>query len=268
MIDYKAIREELNRILQYERMNKSFWNKTTSDKTPVKKEVTRKDGTTFMQTFYTKIKNLFSKPTSDKPTPLYPGSFATIEDAEAVLGKPYEDGALEEWYDQIRPASKHAIKQYSGYWYSDINGVERGSILKSDLDSRTYSQIRQYSQLIEQALNKYELKQDVVLHRQVGEHMLSLFQRAFKSPDKLFIDDGFFSTTAVKNSVRRHNSIDLVIKVPKGKGRGAYIKYLSDHPFENEFLINSHSVFTVDNVSQVNGRWQVELSWKNHMEVI
>lgn len=261
MIDHRIIRAALNEILQRE-IKKSFWNKT--GKIPVKKEVNRKDGTSFMETFYTAIKKLFSKPQSSSPE-LYPGSFKDIDEAEAVLGTPKDfDGALAKWYDQIKPVHKDAIRKYSGFWYSDINGVERGKILKHDVSPAIYSQIRRYSQLIEEALNNYELKQDVVLYRQVSEDMLS----AFQSSNKLFIEDGFFSTTAVKNSVSRHNSIDLVVKVPKGKGRGAYIKYLSDHPFENEFLLNSHSVFSVDDIKKVNDRWQVVLTWKKRMEVI
>lgn len=64
------------------------------------------------------------------------------------------------------------------------------------------------------------------------------------------------------DSFRRSDSIDLVVKVPKGRGRGAYIRHLSKYPRENEFLLNNHSVFSVDNIKQVDGRWQVELTWK------
>lgn len=264
MIDHIAIRAELNKILQHEQMTKAFWNKL--GKTPVKKEVTRKNGTSFMETFYTTVKKLF-KP-SDKPAPLYPGSFTTIEAAETVLGKPHEpNGALTDWYDNIRMNHKEAIRQYSGYWYGDINGLERGTLTKLNFDEQTYSQIRRYTKLLEEALDKYELKRDIVVHRQVSDDMLPLFKQSFQSPNKLFMENGFFSTTAVKNSVSQHGSIDLVVKVPKGKGRGAYIKYLSDHPSENEFLLNSHAIFTVDGVKKVGDRWQVELTWKKRMKV-
>ena len=259
MIDHVAIRAELDEILQSE-MRKSFWSK--AGKTPVEKEVHRKDGTSFMETFYTAVKKIF-KPSGKTPEPLYPGSFATEEEAEKVLGKPHEPGALSDWYDQISSRHKQAIKQYSGFWYSKINGLKRGTMLKTDMDSQDYAETRHCSKLIEEALEKYELKQDIVVHRQVSKDMLPQFQNS-----KLFMDSGFFSTTVVKDSVNRHNSIDLVVKVPKGKGRGAYIKYLSDHPFEKEFLINSHSVFNIDSVKKIDGRYRVELTWVSRMEVI
>lgn len=267
MIDHIAIRAELNKILQHEQMTKAFWNKL--GKTPVKKEVTRKNGTSFMETFYTTVKKLF-KPSDDKPSdepaPLYPGSFTNIEAAESVLGKPHEPGALSEWNDQLKQTHKEAIRRYSGFWYSQVNGLERGQLTKSDMTDGIYSQIRQCSRLLEEALDKYKLKQNIVVHRQVSDNMLPQFQQAFQSPDKLFIENGFFSTTVIKNSVRIHDSIDLVVKVPKGNGRGAYIKYLSNHPGENEFLINNHSIFTVDDIKKVNDRWQVVMSWKNRLE--
>lgn len=262
MIDHTTIKAELTEVLHRE-ITKSLWSKlTSSNKVPVKKTVTRKDGTTFTETFYTAVKQLFSKP--EKTAELYPGSFANVDEAEKVLGKPNFPGPLDDWNDQIAPKHKHAIKQYTGFWSSKINGIERGSIFKTDLNPQEYNQARQYSSLIEEALDKYELKQDIVVHRQVSKSLLSELQA---SKGSLFIDSGFLSTTVVKDSVDRQDSIDMVIKVPKGKGRGAYIKHLSEHPFENEFLINSHSVYTVDNVKKVNGRWQVELTWSSRLEV-
>ena len=245
--DIAAIHSLIDQAASHAELTKSFWSKL--GKIPVKKEVTRKDGTSFLETFYTAVKKMFHS--SDEPAPLYPGSFKTIDEAESVFGRPYESGALSDWYDQIRMNHKEAIRQYSGFWYSNINEMERGNMLKQDVTPAIYNQTRQYSKLLEEALGKYELKQDIVVHRQVSESMLSQFQRSFQSSGKLFIEDGFFSTTAIKGSVNRRNSIDLVVKVPKGTGRGAYIKYLSDHPFENEFLINSHSVFTVDDVKKL-----------------
>lgn len=196
--------------------------------------------------------------------PLYPGSFADIPTSETVLGSD-KQGEAKNWADNLSGDHHHAIKEYSGYWYLNINGLNRGTKSKSDLSPMDYSKARRYESLLEDALDKYNLKQDIVVHRQVSHSMLNEFQKSLQSPDKLFVDHGFFSTTVVKNSFYRNGYIDLVIKVPKGKGRGAYIKYLSKYPKENEFLINSHSIFTVDEINKVNNRWQVVLSWKKRL---
>lgn len=307
MIDYKAIHQELQRILQ----------KSHPGQIPVEKEVSRQ-GTDYMQTYWTTPKKVTPKKSAPqkqydddddevdiaalaatlkegwknkqnqpfKPQhkkhdasqsqkspvpsknsgPLYPGSFVDIDAAESVLGTS-KHGEVKRWKSILTGDHQHAINEYSGLWYLTINGLNRGTKLKSNISPTNYSKARRYESLIEDALDKYELKQDIVVHRQVSYGMLDEFKKASQSPDKLFIDHGFFSTTVVKNSFYRDGYIDLVIKVPKGKGRGAYIKELSRYPKENEFLINSHSVFTVDEVKKVNGKWQVVLTWKKRMKV-
>lgn len=266
MIDYKAIRLELQQALMKSKQGKK------QEKVPVQKTVKRKNtGKTFMQTFYVNPQDIQNAGRSGgygaidaspaKRTTLYPGSFADLKEAEAVLGAPGDPkGALEIWHNKLGNDESGAVNAYTGFWFNSINGLLRKT-LKHPLDAKTLSQVKRYTHLLEGALDKYVLKKDVVLHRQVGMHMLSEFQQKFVSGEKTYYDPGFFSTTAIQDSFKRPNTIDLVIKVPAGKGRGAWVKYLSRYPKENEFLINNHSEFTIDNIRQVDGRWQVELTW-------
>ena len=253
MIDYKAIREELNKAIALSKQH-------SSQKVPIQQQVHRKNGTTFMQTFY---KVPMGSPVPSQQTGRrqsdYPGAFSSRQAAEQVLGAAGDpNGAYEVWKNKLSKDHFEAIKQYTGRWFRIINGILRDTLVPS-FDE--YLKADEYIPLVEQALDKYELKQDVVLHRQVEDKMLPLFQKAFKSPDKLFVDEGFFSTTAVMDSFKKRNGMDLIVKVPKGKGRGAWVQPLSRYPHENEFLLNNHSIFTVNKIEQVNGRWRVELTW-------
>ena len=179
-----------------------------------------------------------------------------------MLGAPGDpNGTYEVWKSKLSKNHLEALKQYTGRWFRLINGYARGLLKETDMTPTEFDKVKEYTPLVEQALDEYELKQDVVLHRQVNEaDMLPIFQRSLKSPDKIFVDEGFFSTTAVMDSFKKRNGMDLIVKVPKEKGRGAWVQPLSKYPHENEFLLNNHSIFTVDKIEQVNGRWRVELA--------
>lgn len=283
MIDYKTIRLHLQEILK-----RMLVKSAPPGEIPVVKWVyNQKTGSHYPVTYYTNPNQ--SKPSHSgktKPninlppmsqyimgesqpprTSSYPGSFRTEEDAEKVLGAPGDaTGELEKWYKQINEDHKNAIKQYTGMWYRTMNGLNRKTIKPSTISPQDLSRVRRWAKLIEEAISKYVLKQDIVVHRQVNQDMLPLLQKSFQSPDKLFIEPGFFSTTPIIDSFKRSNTIDIVIKVPKGKGRGAWIKYLSKYPKEREFLINSYSTFTVDSIQKINGKWKVEMTWVGRME--
>lgn len=212
----------------------------------------------------------YQKPSTSRQSPrkaTYPGSFPDLAAAENVLGRKGDpNGPFEIWHNILTKDCVDAIYHYTGIFYKMMNGLARGTIKESDLSPSDVKLAKKYTDLLEQALNEYELKSDVVLHRQVNAtDMLPKFQKAFASPDKLFIDEGFFSATPVMDSFNKFNGMDLIIKVPAGKGRGAWIKHLSRFPHENEFLLNNYSMFTVDDIKKVNGRWQVVLTWKGRM---
>lgn len=268
MIDYRAIQQQLQRLLEAERR---LWKSAPHPgEVPVVREVhNQKTGATYPETYYTKP----HQPTAPHPgkrppaRDAYPGSFANEAAAEKVLGTPGDaNGELEKWYKHLTEDHKHAILQYTGRWYMTMNGLNRKTLNPGTIPPQDLSKARRWMKLIEEALSTYVLKQDVVLHRQVKQDMLPLFQKSFKSPDRLFTEPGFFSSTPVIDSFRRPNTIDLVVKVPKGKGRGAWIKYLSKYPREREFLLNSYSTFTVDSIQKIDGKWRVELTYVGRME--
>ena len=109
---------------------------------------------------------------------------------------------------------------------------------------------------IESAISKFDLKDNIVVYRRADISFLNYFEKILQSGG-IFKDDGFISTTTLKIG-SSEEEIEIVIKVPKGKGYGAYIAPMSACPEECEFLLNRGTLFKVRDINKNDfGNFQV-----------
>lgn len=160
------------------------------------------------------------------------------------------------WMSGLTDNMKSAVTMYTKGLDRLANGLLRGTSHDS-YSADTMRKLHNAISTLEQALDRFELKDDIVVHRKASSSLLADFT---KSPDGVWMDDGFTSTSTVKGSFSGHidgGTIDIVIKVPKGKGRGAWVSPVSHFPHENEFLLNRGSMFKV---TAIRGS-TVEMTW-------
>ena len=111
---------------------------------------------------------------------------------------------------------------------------------------------------IESAINKFDLKDNIIVYRRADISLLNYFEKILQSGG-IFQDDGFTSCTTLKIG-STDTDIEIVITVPKGKGYGAYIAPMSDFPEECEFLLNRGTLFKVRDINKNNfGNFEIDV---------
>lgn len=172
----------------------------------------------------------------------------------------YSQSAYGIWNDGLSTDESLSIGDYSSDTYSAINGYCRGEmtekmVRKWDVSSRL--PIEQEISHIENAINRFDLQDNIKVFRTCETDVLE----SMGGIGSAFKDNGFVSTTIYDKSVAS-GTVDIVINVPKGTGRGAWIQPLSGSPDENEFLLQRGSVFEVTGITKHdNGRTTVEMTW-------
>ena len=155
-------------------------------------------------------------------------------------------------WDNLSENERHAIKAYTGPFYSDINGLLRmPDGYKTEYDEK---QIRGLIDSCEKALSKSQLKEDTILHRGIGS-TTTLCKLVGGSPDDLknpdflsskigsFItEDGFCSTGGSTEDAWA--GVKMHIVAPKGT-RGMYVDPISAMKGEHECLLQRGTTFEI-----------------------
>lgn len=177
--------------------------------------------------------------------------------AETLLG--YGNGGeTDKWMNSLDKDERDSIEVYTDSWYVKINEVSR----EKDVHSMYYEDVVN----IHKALNKSVLTHNIVVHRGDDGGAFGIkndmsredFTKAMKSKEGTMVKFGNFISTSPTRPWNRR--IAYHINVPKGKGRGAYIKGLSSHMSEHEYLLNNNLKYRIDKVS-------ISDSYSNHAEV-
>ena len=150
------------------------------------------------------------------------------------------------WASSITENMKTAVNMYTHGLDRLANGLLRRTdkSYPPDITRKLNTTI----DVLEKALDQFELKDDIIVHRKASASMLADF---VKSPNGVWQDDGFTSTSTVKGSFSgkiEGGVLDITIKVPKGKGRGAWVSPMSHFPNENEFLLNRGTLFKIESI--------------------
>lgn len=149
------------------------------------------------------------------------------------------DKSVKEWRGAITTKEDNAVYEYTGDLYDPLNGALRG--IKGYGDPSSFdTEIQE----LDSALSKFNLTRNISVYRGVSS-------AAFGGGDipevgTILQDKGYMSTT-VKKSVAAtfDKGYILKINVPKGKGRGAYVRSISQYSNEHEFLMKRSSKLKV-----------------------
>lgn len=176
------------------------------------------------------------------------------------------DLSYQQWRKQINSSEKKEIQGYTGSGYVPINGVLRETI--NPTPEAKLAHLAEAKQ-ISSAISKFELLDNIVVFRGVNLDAFGLsggddiFSTATEKGMKAlvgttFVDKGFMSTSAVKSAAFNSKDAKISINVPKGKGRGAWVKPLSTYSHENEFLLQKGSGLKITKVEKVGGHWEIQ----------
>lgn len=192
--------------------------------------------------------------------------YAYLESANKALGFG-NGGETDKWMAGLSGDESSAFKYYTRRGYSKINNS-----LRRDKEIDPNSPLGKKINAMDNAINRYDLKEPIVFHRAIDGKMLGL-----KKPDmeKLFYggdnrdalkviqskvgqvvyDKGYASSSAARDaSWGSFNPIMCHIKTPAGKGIGAYLSGLSSYGSrESEFLFGRRSGFKITGASVKNG---------------
>ena len=174
--------------------------------------------------------------------------FGNSAEAYAYMGDVDEKGMpYDNWEQTLTKEESQAVIAYTGTeYYREINGTMRGTRKRNKVTGERLVIIKQMINNIRSALDKFDLKDDILVYRRTNIRMYKKYLDAYNNGG-LYCEKGFLSTTLVKSSFGK-GRCDIVIKVPKGKGRGAWIAPRSlfrPKQEENEFLLNSDQMFIV-----------------------
>ena len=182
-------------------------------------------------------------------------------EADSLFADSYDN-----WGHQIDGSEKDEIQNYTGSAYVSINEILREI---SNPPSQVKDSYLAKADSISSAISKFELTENIVTYRGVnldafglsgGDDMFSTAtEKGMKAlVGTTFVDKGFMSTSAVKSSAFNSKDARISINVPKGKGRGAWVKPLSIYTHENEFLLQKGSGLKITKVEKVGGHWEIQ----------
>lgn len=155
---------------------------------------------------------------------------------------------------------KRAQENGANYFVDmDIPPVEKIMIDTLRESKIIYNYIKEQTKIMESAIDKFELPQNMMAFCRADISLLPEFERMFEC-DGIFINEAFTSTTALQIG-STENEIEICFLIPKAIGIGAYIAPMSEVPDECEFVLNCGTFFKVIEIKKdESGHVQVVLA--------
>lgn len=183
------------------------------------------------------------------------GAFKLIEGAKEMTSAAEADAFFGNNLDELTDNEKKALTWYTTSAFDTFNEG-----LRNDKPIHTNRM-----KSMDDAMAKGVLTEPITVWRGSTADLLG-----FKSTPSIselkgliggeFIDKAFVSSSAVKGQGSfTHKPVQYKITVPAGKGRGQWIKHLSDISPENEFLMKRSTKFKVTGVEESGGKPLVHL---------
>lgn len=188
------------------------------------------------------------------------------EDAWEYFGMDESDDELPygQWSPTLSTDERNSIRRYTGHLYKRINSLLRGT----PMEFTSVEKIQKTKEIIhhiEKALDRFELRDGLVVHRLMNPKSISLFKEG-----EIWQDEGFTSTTPIQGSYGSmeydpEEGVNIVIRVPPGKGHGAWVSPISPLPHENEFLLNRGTRFKINKITKVGSGYRIEMDVVDHI---
>ncbi|MDY3902441.1 minor capsid protein [Peptoniphilus sp.] len=167
--------------------------------------------------------------------------FKNFEDFEEFIGM----DNLFDFEDSVSKDEAISIAFYSHTGDKQINSILRSGIADYDIKS--------YVQDLDNIISRFEVPEDVSLYR--GSNLDFLY-REFNINNledllgKSYIDKGYTSTSIILDNAFLNKDAVFEIKLPGGKGRGAFISSFSRHFDELEFLLKRNTKFKIVDIRE------------------
>ncbi len=167
--------------------------------------------------------------------------FKNFEDFEEFIGM----DNLFDFEDSVSTDEAKSIAFYSHAGDKQINSILRSRIADDDIKS--------YVQDLDNIISRFEVPEDVSLYR--GSNLDFLY-REFDINNlenllgKSYIDKGYTSTSIILDNAFLNKDAVFEIKLPGGKGRGAFISSFSRHFDELEFLLKRYTKFKIVDIRE------------------
>lgn len=167
--------------------------------------------------------------------------FKNFEDFEEFIGV----DNLFDFEDSVSTDEAKSITFYSHTGDKQINSILRSGIADDDIKS--------YVQDLDNIISRFEVPEDVSLYR--GSNLDFLY-REFNINNledllgKSYIDKGYTSTSIILENAFLNKDAVFEIKLPGGKGRGAFISSFSRHFDELEFLLKRNTKFKIVDIRE------------------
>lgn len=155
-------------------------------------------------------------------------------------------GAFDIWDSEIMDFERDSVIGYTGNDYKWMNKALRKDEF-DQLDLFDQAKINN----VEAALKQFDLTRSITVFRNSSDTLIG----GFSTPDEInkylkgaiVQDKGFMSTTVIKSTKTGFfGHIRYEVKVPKGKGRGAWVDPISEYSgIEHEFLLQRGTRFRV-----------------------
>ena len=165
---------------------------------------------------------------------------------------------IDKWNARKSQASHDALHKYTGSFYKTSNPILRASDLKgmsaaevmANISKNESSSFVQWVKDMDKGLNAYENTVPFVGYRGAGYSLLGgtkTFDQLKAMVGKTVHDTGHMSISTVSGH-EFDGKVLYEVKVPTGKGIGAYIGKLSHYHSEAEFLFNRGTIFKITKV--------------------
>ncbi len=162
------------------------------------------------------------------------------------------------WNHNLTGYQKHVISEYTSDGYSNINSYLRGY---DNGENYSIDYVKGQIKALDKAIADYILKEPIITYRAINSDALIPFDGNIDSLiGTEYTDKAFMSTTPYPNSPALNKDLIMEIKLPAGKGIGAYINDYNNLG-EVEFLLARDSKFIITNVKEEKGHYTVEMEF-------
>lgn len=154
------------------------------------------------------------------------------------------------WEKKLNTNQKNAIFEYTGDQYKPVNNYLRGIWDEKEAKEQYVGNqsLKGLIKNIDGAINKFDLKEPIVVHRSCEADFLEKIKVG-----GVFHDEGYGSASVIDLGQSR-GIVHFEVTVPAGKGNGAYIDGLSAYEgAEFEFLINRGADYYVESIENTGG---------------
>ena len=160
------------------------------------------------------------------------------------------------WERNLTSHQRYVLNDYTSDGYSNINSYLRGY---DNGEKYSIDYVKGEIAALDKAIADFELREPIITYRSINS---DAFWRNLNDITSLigteYSDPAFMSTSPTKDSGALNKDLLMTIKLPKGKGIGAYIDQYNGLK-EKEFLLARGSRFKITNAHASNGKYYLEM---------